>query len=479
MKNNKTLTDVFKKQAVVMKLGFEAANTLWADRKRETVGGTIVDVVEDAGTRNMTIMLEAGEDIDFAAGGGMGLPAPIDKTESDKIIKALKLKGKEERELAREILQPSAPYPGVLLTAPDETLLRLLDKKMAGVTDPELAENATYLKYALEDKTQIKKLQATYNVGEILEKFPDCITVEELATAQGPAHGNKTYSLIDFGKMQDENGQPRQYITISVLPEAGLHVQDMFGEAQKNVLHLGDTSTHLYNLNVGDDLRINRDPKNKDDFQMPKDLSKGSVFIGQGNGAVPFVSMLKDLQQKKDAGENVAPVHLILAAKDEESIWGLKYLEPYLEDGTIGTLDIALSRTDKTLGQDNSPNTLFEDDMSDQARARATVYHGTRLADDVQGFDDVHEGLFEPKIENSIHTVLKNGGDVYVSSGRAFQITMRKAVAEIAARHDVDLDGYKGRLRISKSPSRIQGETKGWSTRLAGANLMSYLNAKK
>ncbi|TVQ84222.1 MAG: hypothetical protein EA357_03950 [Micavibrio sp.] len=470
-RNKKTLKDIFKKAAAVKKR-HEKHDPAWGARKHDVFSATVIRVEEDAGTKNMTLMLDAGERIeDLQPGGGIGLPGGADQTSISAIVGMLKIKNEKEKQLAAALLQPNAPYPGILLTPPSEKLLQLLDKKLTERPCAELADAHQNLKNILADGEKIAELQAAYDVADLLKIFPKLVTAEELLAAQGPAHGNKTFSLIDYGEMTADDGAQRQYLKISVLPEAGLHVQKLFGEGSKKVLHFGETSHYLAGLKPGDRLHINKTAKNKDDFYLPRDLSGGTVMIAQGNGAANFISMLKEIRQRKNAGEVVGAVNLVLAARDEDSVWGLKELKPYLDDGTVARLDIVLADTGVEKGIEENPQEPFPQ----KTKAALYVHHGTRLADDSQDIRSAATGLFDPAIEKTVYAALKNGGGVFISGGEGFRNTIKSAVCAIAARQGKMLSGLKGKIYTTKSTMRIQGEDRGWSRRLAGKFLNEHL----
>ncbi|MBL1146719.1 MAG: hypothetical protein HND56_04250 [Pseudomonadota bacterium] len=472
MAKKKTLREIFQDKAAAVKRGFEDAVPAWRERKHDVLTGTVTAVEEDGGTKNITILLEKGAKMDFQPGGAVGVPGRVDKRLADEITAVLLTRNDEEKQLAAVLLQPTAPYPSVLLTAPSRELLEMVDQKLDALPRTDLAAHHKSLKAILQDDKKFAEFQAAYDVSDFLNLFPQMVTAEELLAKQGPAHGNKTYCLIDYGEMQDAEGETRQYLKLSVLPEAGLHRQKLFGE-QEEVLHFGETSHYLAGLAVGDELHITAQPKNKADFSLPDDLSGGVVMIGQGNGAVPFMTLLKEIKRRREAGEETGNVHLILAARDEGAVWGVKEIQPYLDDGTITRVDVALSDTEASRGIEQNSGKLFPGNH----QADVLLHHATRLADRDGDFATAESGLFHPDVEKSLYGALVRGGDIFISGGEGFKNTMEAAVDGIAARQGKKREDLQGRLSTSKSTMRIQGESEGWSRRIAGKFLAGYLKS--
>lgn len=470
MAKKKTLREIFQDKAAAVKRGFEAVLPAWGERKHDVLTGTVTAVEEDGGTKNITILLEKGAKMDLQPGGAIGVPGRVDDALIDEITAALITQDKEDKKLAAALMQPNAPYPSVLLTAPSRDLLEMVDQKLDALPRTDLAAHHKSLKAILQDEDKFTEFQAVYDVTDFLRLFPQMVTAEELLEKQGPAHGNKTYCLIDYGELQDADGETRQYLKISVLPEAGLHTQKLFGE-QEEVLHFGETSHYLAGLEAGDELHISAEPKNKADFNLPDDLSGGVVMIGQGNGAVPFMTLLKEVKRRREAGDETGNVHLILAARDEGAVWGVKEIQPYLDDGTITRVDVALSDTDATRGIEKNSGKLFPGNH----QADVFLHHATRLADRDGDFSAADSGLFHPDVEKSLYGALARGGDIFISGGEGFKNTMEAAVGGIAARQGKKRDDLQGRLSTSKSTMRIQGESEGWSRRIAGKFLAGYL----
>jgi len=470
MAKNRTLRDIFQDKAAALKRRYEAVVPEWGARKHDVLTGTVTAVEEDGGTKNITILLEKGAEMDFQPGSAVGIPGRVDAALVDEITAALITENDEEKKLAAALMQPNAPYPSVLLTAPSRALLEMVDQKLDAVPCTDLVQHHKSLKDILQDAQKFTEFQAAYDVADFLRLFPQTVTAEDLLAKQGPAHGNKTYCLIDYGELPDADGGTRQYLKLSVLPEAGLHTQKLFGE-QEEALHFGETSHYLAGLSVGDDLHITAQPKNKADFNLPADLSGGIVMIGQGNGAVPFITLLKEIKRRRAAGEETGGVHLILAARDEEAVWGVKEIQPYLDDGTITRVDVALSDTEASRGIEENSGKLF----SGNQQSAVFLHHATKLADKGEDFANANSGLFHPEVERSLYGVLARGGDIFVSGGEGFKNTMEAAVDGIAARQGKKRDALKGRLSTSKSTMRIQGESEGWSRRIAGKFLAGYL----
>lgn len=470
MAKKQTLRDIFQEKAAAVKRRMEKSVPAWRERKHEVVTGTVTDIAEDGGTKNITILLEKGVKMDFQPGGAIGVPGRVDDTLAEELAAALVAETEEEKKLAAALIQPNDPYPSVLLTAPSRELLEAVDQKLDSLPRTDLAQHHRHLKEILQDDKKFVEFQAAYDVADFLRLFPQTVTAEELLEKQGPAHGNKTYCLVDYGEVKDENGDMRQYLKISVLPEAGLHMQKLFGE-QEEVLHFGETSHYLAGLSPGDKLHITAQPKNKDDFALPDDLSGGAVFIGQGNGAAPFISMLKDIKRRRNAGEDVGPVHLVLAARDAEAVWGVKEIQPYLDDGTIARIDIALSEGDAAKGIEKNTGHLF----TTNGQAEIVLHHGTKLVEAKEDTCLSAAGLFYPDVEKSLYGTLLRGGTVFLSGGEGFKNSMEQAIDAVAARQGKKRADMKGSVQSTKSTMRIQGEGEGWSRRIAGKFLAGYL----
>lgn len=554
----------------------KSSDPAWRERAKPTVTGTVVDVVEHAGTKDFTVIFPPDAEFDFMPADGIGVPAPVDHDTLERVIDSLKIKGRGARRTAMALIQPSEPYPAVELAEPSKALLELIAKRGSNTAEikmqvtakldkkgtPRLgdafsnaanhrtvytvkgklevsdtSEDGTEvtgdievtaerfkslklkdripkLRDILDDPDKLERLQATYNVAEILELFPNLVTAAELAETQGPTHGNKTYTLIDRGRMKNAKGQDAPFMTFSVLPEGGLHKQNSFGGKTREALHIGETSSYLYNLDKGDRLTINAPLKHKDYFQLPDDPGKGLLFIAQGNGAATFTTLLKELQQQGEKG-----AHVMLAARDHDTLWGMRYLKPYLEDGTIGRLDISLSETDAKKGVINAPSRILTGDLSKAARQRITLHNGRKLVDEAGGIENCADGLLREDIAKSVGDMIENGGRVYVASGDRFAHSMAAGIAEIMRRRihamkdrdfvarlnatfeekekdtlirlrnadrltakdvetftECDLSGFAGSYTEMYSKTRVRGIEKGWSRRIAGRELIDRLH---
>lgn len=76
-------------------------------------------------------------------------------------------------------------------------------------------------------------------------------------------------------------------------------------------------------------------------FYMPQQLTVPSVFICTGTGVAPFISMLKDLDERKGFSQ---PIHLIFGTRIEAGILYRSYLEDLAQREPNFKYDICLSR---------------------------------------------------------------------------------------------------------------------------------------
>lgn len=524
-------------EAVRLKRKASAVNPVWGEKRRPVTTAEVIAVEEDAGTHNITLRFPHDEKFQIDTADGIGIPARPDAATLKRVLDNMKIRNAAERDVARQMLLPTEPYPNIAIASPSTQLLKIIAGKLksgAGKALPDKAKfnaaarglhsRARTLDDILADDDKLAKLQATYDVGEILELFPGLVTKEELAAAQGPSHGNKTFCLIDYGTMPDEQGRDSTFMTISVLPEAGLHKQDSFGEGGAESLHLGETSIYLYNLKPGDEINVTRKLKKKPEFQLPRHEGADIIMVGQGNGAASYTTFLMELEQRRDAGEKIGNIRLMLAARAPEDAWGLKRFLPYLEDGTLSRIDLAVDG-DASLGEVVGPQDFMTGEISDAARQRIHIHHGTRLVDDRKGVENHHAGIMTDANAKAVAKAVKSGG-VYLAGGEPFHYSMTLGVAEAVRRdiHDLDAAAYKTmlksatdktthdfikRMRTATAPTaqdaeilfeeilkkgkapfagkgvsahskaRIQGTQQGWTRRIAGKPLVQMCRSGK
>jgi len=532
------LTDTSIKEAVKLKRAALAADPVWVKKERPTTTAKVVAVEEDAGTHNITFRFAHNETFNIQTADGIGIPAvPHDDT-LNRVLDNMAIADNAERKVARQLMLPTEPFPGVTLASPSVALLQVIADKLktpAGRKLPlqarfnaaakDIHSRARTLDDILADDERLAKLQATYDVGELLELFPGLVSKEELIAAQGPSHGNKTFCLIDYGTMPDEHGRDCTFVTVSVLPEAGLHKHDSFGEGGVEAMHLGETSVYLYNLKPGDELPITRKLKSKPEFQLPKTPGAEIIMAGQGNGAASYTTFLMELEERKARGEKIGKTRLLLAARDVDSVWGLKRFLPFLERGTLSRIELAVDG-DPAKGEETAPKNLLPGEMSAAARQRIRIHHGTRLVDDRQGVNNHHRGMMDDPNTKAIVSALKNGGGVYLAGGEPFHYSMTLGIAEAVRRDIQAMDGkafkamlksagsreardfcqkmrtataptaqdaetlfevimkqgkppFTGKAVSAHSPARIKGMAKGWTRRIAGKPLVQMCRSGK
>ena len=438
------------------------ANQTWRDRRRKTVNATVLKIWLDGGTKNITLAFEPGVMLDFTHSSGVGLPGNVDQKHMTELLDVIDWSEAPTKKEAVESFFAENGYPSIKSTNVTTDLLKYLDQKLdkeAGT----VSEQHQRLKNYLNDPAKETELCNKYDLVSFCKIFPNKLTLREVLMYQGPDHGNKTYSLFDHD-VTEIDGEKRQTISISVLPEGGVHKQDMFGENPAvNAKMLGPTSHYLYGLKTGDIIQINETPKNKKSFALVDDLSKPTIMIGQGNGAVPFVTMLKEMKKRQDKGDIVKPAHVILAAKDLDNLWGVQEFKPYLDAGLIGRVDIALSQSSKTASVENPAASLVHA-LGEKLAEKIHIHHGTRLVDDQK-----QTGLFAPELKKILQDDMTQSGCFYISSSKPFKNSIQNALFDLAKETSINsLKFVENQIKTTSSPTRLAGQDKGWTKRISG-----------
>jgi hypothetical protein len=468
LEGNRKIRKLFNKNTNINKLN--STNSEWDERKHDALHGTVIAIENHAGTKDLTIMLDAHEGIELSPGCGIGIPGQVDDDTISSVASSLLYENPDELEFIKSAIGATPPYPSINIASPSLELVQMLVSKV-NASDSRYSDDIKVLNDCLYDSNKYEQLQACYDVSEILLKFPGHITLQELIDAQGPTHGNKTYCQFDSGTLIDGDNNKRQYLKISVLPEGSSHVQNLFQEQVRDKVHYGETSNYLCNLEVGDQLYINTPAKIKKEFGLPKDLSKGFMFVCQGNGAAPCLSLLKEIHRRHDLGETIGPINVVIAARDEDATWGLKYFKPYLESGLVSTLDLALSDIEGE-GVQLTDTELSPVNDSSAYPYQVRVHQGDRLMSN-EAFEVQTTGFFESGLNNRIKDLLKNKGDIYIASGKAFRLSIEKALTHIEDELKTQGSKAKLKLHISESKSRLRGIEEGWTRRLAGKPLIN------
>ncbi len=311
---------------------------------RQTFDVEVIDVVRHRNGRVVDLFLRTPDGLEFEPSAGVGIPASLSRDVLSKLTASLK--GNE----GERLLKPHDGFSGPDYAAPSDALLQcLLSKSIkeviergnSGASHQVFQQRSACLKKVLDDKNLQESLKANYSVFDLLDLFPGILSPMDIVKHQPKEHGNKTYT-VDGRSFVQRKGV--KCFRINVTQDDGVTYRGLFGEQQPNGAKIGQASSYLRSLEVGDTLTVNRGIKPGPQIPRFKKSDRAILLIAQGNATIRMLSLLEDIKIRKAEGKVFGPVLLIGSFKRQAEILELEELRPYLDDGTLSELHLCLSR---------------------------------------------------------------------------------------------------------------------------------------
>jgi ferredoxin-NADP reductase len=324
-------------------------NTLSVIRTTESAAGTFtltlgVDADYDADMAQIFNMSKAQHTsfiaqsgVYFPVGSGLGIPPPSDNAHPSlqRIYKTLHDKQPDDR----DYLTPHHGYAGPDLNAPSKALLEKIAQ--TAKNQPALSIKAQRLNTILTTPNELTELQATYDVADILEHFPDIITARDIWALQNAGSMTKTYTIIPEPALSKAENKP--CFSISVRKQQASSPQRLFGEASgASKIHNGAVSSYLCALKKGDTLPVVNIVKPQKSFQAAYEAQRDVVFIAQGNAHERALSYLHEKQADKTPLKQ--SFILVSGFKNETDIPHNDAFKQLAKSGTLTRIYYALSR---------------------------------------------------------------------------------------------------------------------------------------
>lgn len=270
----------------------------------------------------------------FPVGSGFGIPPVI----NDTLLQRLKKAFKTPQDNDLEYCHPYEGYAGPDLAAPSKELLDLIVRR---ANNTNLHSKAALLRDILKDKKQLQALQATYDVADILEHFPQLITAQELWSLQPSASMTKTYTILPEQELSKAQNKP--CFSISVKAQRAKCIQNMLGESPAvERTHEGVVSSFLSKLQANDTLTIVDMVKPQKGYKAAYEANRDIVFIAQGNAHERSLSYL--VEKQADKSQLKQKFILVSGFKTEGDIPQNGQFDALKQDGTLTEIYYALSR---------------------------------------------------------------------------------------------------------------------------------------
>lgn len=343
----------------------------------------------------------------FPVGSGIGVPPPEDSALLTRIVKALKPTQHNDKDWCK----PYKGYAGPDLATPSTEFLKLVAHQTR--QEPSLSSKQKYLEDVLQDPAKLDELQATYDVADILEIFPNTVSAEDLWDSQPKGPMTRTYTIIP--EIEQSKIHDRPCFSISVKAQKSKALQRLFGEApQSYQVHEGIVSDFLCSLNAGDILSFNKKIKKQKAYKAPYEPKRDVVFVAQGNA---YERSLSYLYEKQAALTSLKEKFIIVSAfKRQQDIPLNDTFDHLAKDGTLTKSYHALSR-DKGIDNNQGHN---------------HYRYGQRVHDVLQDID-------LKKLNNPVF---------YIAGSTDFCNAVEQTIA-------TEL-GENADIRISNSPNRIR-----------------------
>ncbi|MEM6603104.1 MAG: hypothetical protein AAF621_03560 [Pseudomonadota bacterium] len=319
---------------------------------KETYALDVIDVIRHQDSETVDLFLRQPEELEFFASDAIGVPASLPFETLSELKSMLNDLEYED------YLVPYKGYPSPDYAFPSDALLRqcvtnsdlfLKNARAEGESYKVIRQNTSHLKTILENQDLTEKLKANYSVIDLVKLFPNILSAKNILEHQPKEHGNKTYTV---------DGRPHIFkndtkcFRINVKYEACPTYRALFNEENPEGIKLGQSSSYLHSLEVGDKLIINTAKKPGPQIPEFSDEARAIIIVTQGNSLIRMLSVLEDIKQRKEKGEKFGKILLIPAFRTQKHILELGEIKPYLQKKTVDELHLCLSRENKAIEYD-------------------------------------------------------------------------------------------------------------------------------